>query len=85
MSGEAKSSLLLHPVLSFYQKVQGAFPDDGEKVGVPGRRKSYPVATWKTPFVTSPGGGGGCLRYVWVPSGFGNFPKCKSRYRSLRS
>lgn len=57
-SGEAKSSLLLHPVLSFYQKVRGAFPDDGEKVGVPGRRNSYPVAIWKTPFVTSPGGGG---------------------------
>lgn len=55
MSGEAKNSLLPHPVLSFYQKAQGAFPDHGEEVGVPGRRNSYPMATWKTPFLTSPG------------------------------
>jgi hypothetical protein len=85
MSGGAKNSLLPHPVLSFYQKARGAFPDHGEEVGVPGKRNSYPMATWKTPFLTSPGRRGAYSRYVWVPSGLGNFPKCRSRYQSLRS
>lgn len=55
MPGEAKSSPLPHRVLSFYQEAWGAFPDREENVGVPERRSSYPMATWKSPFLTSLG------------------------------
>lgn len=52
MPGEAKSSPLPHLVLSLYQEAWGAFPAHEEDVGVPGKRSSYPMATWKSPFLT---------------------------------